>query len=495
MGSHRNDRGFTLVEAALAVTLAAFIIAVLGVMLASTLRAIGERRLEQSAAVLAVEVLEEARSTDYDDLEHDAADATLSGAVMVDPDGPGPAALEALVMEAGGLSPAVYTRTLNQMTFTITRYITWVDENPADSDTEDFKRVSVSVTWTSRGIAREHRSEALISELGTLGSTSTTIPIGPASFDLTPDNPTVIGIQDTEVVVGFTLTNTGPDERFNFYANEPVGASYIVVFHQDLNGNGAKDAGDNPLVDTNSDAKVDSGFTPIATGASFDLLAVWTPTTSDPPGTSSILVSAETLDTSATDTSTVDFTLNPVAVAAGLFYLHNRPTPPTGNTSAQKDLDMDSTAPTASNLYNYSTNKDSDPGRFVDKDGSAGTTNSDKMVNWVWQLSNTTNYSGTAQVTIWVAMKDFNNDKSAGVRVLLRHKGSATTGSGTTIGDVTQVHNGSGGFEQMTFNIPVNTTIAGGQFLEVKVLATGSSDDAIYVAFDTTGHPSKLVMP
>ncbi len=487
MGTVKHDEGFTVIEAAVAVSLLAFLVAALGVVIAMTARAVGERRLEQDAAVLASEMLEEARDLDYVNLVHDSADATLPAGLSVDPDGPGPVGTEQLIFGSCGVNPAVFARTENGATFTVIRLVTWVDTDTSDSEVEDHKRLSVAVTWTSRGIAREHRAEALVSELGTLGSAPG------VNFDLSPDNASIVGIQEEELAVGFTITNSGPDNKFNLLADEPTGASYVVAFHRDLNGNGVKDAGDSLLLDTNGDLKVDTGV--VAMGSSFDLLAVWTPTTSDPAGYSAIGITAEAIDTADTDGSTIDMTLNAAAASGSFFYLHNRLTPPSGDTSTQKDLDMDSTAPTGSTLYNYSTNKDSDQGRYVGKDGAVSTTNSEKMVNWVWEIPATTTYSGSAQVTLWIAMKDFTNDKNAGVRVLLRHKGSKTTGSGTSFGDVTQTHNGTGGWEQMTFDVPVNTTIAGGQWLELKVIVTSGSDDPIYVAFDTTSYPSSLDMP
>ena len=511
MHSHKREQGFTLIEVVVAVTLAAVIVAMLGAIMASTLRSIGERRLEQDAAVFANQVLEEARGIDYADLEHASGDATRPGGSSIDPDGPGPVGTEVFVVDSTGLSPAVYTETANGTTFTVTRYITWVDENTADTNFEDYKRVSVLVTWTSRGVNREHRAESLISELGTLGgttttttggttttttgsTTTTTIGTSPA-VDLSPANPSIVGIQDTEQVQGFTLTNLGPDDRFNFTSTEPVGASYTVAFYEDLDGDGNKDTGEPLLVDTNADAKVDTGFTPISSAGTFDVLAVWTPTTSDAPGVYTITITTENLAATATDSSTIDFTLNAAPTTGDTYYFHHNPSPATGNTNDKKNLPMDENPPTGTTLYNLSKDEDSNPGRFIDKGGSTTTTSTKKMLNWRRQLTSTTNYSGTATVTIWVAMKDFANDKSADIRVLLRHKSSSNTGSGTIFGDLTLTHNGTGGWEQMTFNIPVSTTISSGRWLEVKILNDNDSDDGIMVAYDTTSYPSRVELP
>lgn len=495
MFASRSESGFTLIEAVIAAALAALIVAAVGAMVASSLRSVGERRIEQSAAIEAGNALEELRGITYSDLEHDGADSTLGGMTSVDPDGAGPVAAEQLVMGPGGVTPSVLTRVANGVTLTVTRYVTWVDDDPADSLFEDYKRVSVLVSWTSRDIAREHRVEAIVTDFGITGSTPTTIPAGPGGdLELTPENPSVVGIQEQEMVQGFTLTNGGPDDRFNLVATKPAGASYTVAFYRDFTGNGVLDPGDNLLSDTNADLEVDTGFTPVATGSSLDLLAVWTPTTSDAAGLHSIQITAETFDAGITDTSNIEFTLSAAGSGTTLF-LHNNPSPPTGDTTVIRDLGMDTTAPTSSTLFNFSTDEDGDPGRYIKEGGTVTTTTKNKMANWVFELTETATYNGTARATFWVAMSDFNNSESAEIRVLVRHKDSSNNGNGTTLGDTTFTHVGTGGWEPVVLDFPVNTTIAAGEWLELKVIVNNAGTGAIYVAYEATGYPASLVMP
>jgi len=64
-------------------------------------------------------------------------------------------------------------------------------------------------------------------------------------------------------------------------------------------------------------------------------------------------------------------------------YLHNNPTPPVGDTSAQADLPLSYTVPTATALYNYDTDNDADPGRMIKKDiGGVTQSDLDKYQNW-----------------------------------------------------------------------------------------------------------------
>ena len=53
----------------------------------------------------------------------------------------------------------------------------------------------------------------------------------------------------------------------------------------------------------------------------------------------------------------------------GPLYLHNNPTPPTGNTRMQHPLPMDANAPTATTLFNYDRDRDSRAGRLIQKAG------------------------------------------------------------------------------------------------------------------------------
>ncbi len=64
-------------------------------------------------------------------------------------------------------------------------------------------------------------------------------------------------------------------------------------------------------------------------------------------------------------------------------WLHNYPTPPVGDTDAQADLPLSYTIPTATVLYNYDMDYDSDSGRTIKKD-VADVTQADltKYQNW-----------------------------------------------------------------------------------------------------------------
>ena len=190
------------------------------------------------------------------------------------------------------------------------------------------------------------------------------------------------------------------------------------------------------------------------------------------------------------------------AQASGLrLYLHNWPTPPSGDTPAGRNLPMDGTAPSAATLYDYSTDHPADrPGRYV-QDGSNGATESNSlhMVNWVYEVPEEMVLSGNAVSGIWISPKD--GCGSGGTFSLhLREKASAMAIAGTTLasgggtipsfGDTAPCQFGLAGV-----NLPVDTTLEAGTFVELKLTVTNGAPPAAIVAYDTTTYASYLDLP
>ena len=89
-------------------------------------------------------------------------------------------------------------------------------------------------------------------------------------------------------------------------------------------------------------------------------------------------------------------------------YLHNYPTPPTENTTAQASLPMNLTAPTATVLYNYDTSYDSDPGRLIIQGaGSVYENGLDQYQNW---LISATTMGGTGDTQEFDAVQGGETD-------------------------------------------------------------------------------------
>jgi hypothetical protein len=185
----------------------------------------------------------------------------------------------------------------------------------------------------------------------------------------------------------------------------------------------------------------------------------------------------------------------------GIYYLHNIPTPPTGNTNRQANLPLDASAPTATTLYNYDANGDAFPGRLVDK-GGAGAGESDlvKYQNWRSQpLSQPLVIAGTVNLELWSAIKDFGQGKAGSVMVFLRDFNPATS-TYTEISNATLTVSNWQGTSNTWVNKTVaisvsNYTVQAGRQLEVKIIVGASAGDSMWFAYDTVSYQTRLVLP
>ncbi|NNL70187.1 MAG: type II secretion system protein [Acidimicrobiia bacterium] len=241
----RQDDGFTLIEAAVALLIASFIFVALGQTIAWALRSAEERRLEQQAAALTAEVVEAVRDLSYEEvaLLPPASDPTRLPDSTYDP-GTGD---EPIVEDSvAGIPSQVSTETFNSVTFTLTRYVTWVDDNPLDSETEDFRRLSVVAEWESRGVARTEELQTFIArQSADAGAANPTYgaAIGPPSL-------TSYGAEGTDIVFEQTVTNIGNrEDTFDITVTNDAGWPVSVLDAAsgfplvDTSGNGIPDTG------------------------------------------------------------------------------------------------------------------------------------------------------------------------------------------------------------------------------------------------------------
>ncbi|MEM9467695.1 MAG: hypothetical protein AAGA90_20130 [Actinomycetota bacterium] len=174
-------------------------------------------------------------------------------------------------------------------------------------------------------------------------------------------------------------------------------------------------------------------------------------------------------------------------------HLHNNPTPPTGNTTSQDLLPLDATEPTATTLRNYDTDRDAAEGLLLAKGSGLGETDLVKFQRWRHTPSSSLTLSGTAQLTIYTAMKDFTAGKSGAVDVGLY---DCTTGGSSC----TQLASGSASqnpwpntWQAVTVDLgAVSHTVASGRALIIKVVVSDSSGDDLLFAYDTTAYASEL---
>jgi predicted ribosomally synthesized peptide with SipW-like signal peptide len=184
--------------------------------------------------------------------------------------------------------------------------------------------------------------------------------------------------------------------------------------------------------------------------------------------------------------------------SATTYYLHNNPTPPTGNTVAQANLSMNTTAPTATTLFNYDTNFDSAAGRRIQRGGSgAGETTLARYQNWRGPSAGLLgqNLNGTVTVEFWSAMPDFVQGTAGQVQVFLRDvdgvTGIALEIANTTI-SATDWQAGSSGWVKKSASFSVNHLLLLGHRLEVKLLVGSGADDDMLFAYDTTLYRSRV---
>jgi len=204
-------------------------------------------------------------------------------------------------------------------------------------------------------------------------------------------------------------------------------------------------------------------------------------------------------------TSTVSVTGNTFTTGTWVtktYYLHNNPTPPTGNTASQFYLAMDSTVPTGGTLYNYDTNcSAASPGRDLQVTALGIYETADcKVTNWVAATRTTPlAISGAVQVVVWTATANFVSGTTGNISVALADNNpSAGTVSLITSASLTQANwqGGSGSWVQKTITLPsITYTVAVGHQLEVRLVAASGAAQTMWVAHDTSAYKSYLLLP
>lgn len=204
-----------------------------------------------------------------------------------------------------------------------------------------------------------------------------------------------------------------------------------------------------------------------------------------------------------TDAEAAAATVTTAASFAGtIYYLHNNPTPPTGDTTSQANLPLTAAAPTAATLYNYDTDRDLSTGRLITRGATgAGDTNLTRYQNWrtATLTSLVTITSGTVTVAFWSAMKDFGAGRRGVVTAYLRDFNTITSTyaevANATL-DVADWQGGSTAWVRKTVGISVPLyVLAIGHRLELKLVVAGTSDDDMWFAYDTTSYRSWLQLP
>ncbi|HEX8939572.1 MAG TPA: hypothetical protein VF763_05365 [Candidatus Limnocylindrales bacterium] len=191
----------------------------------------------------------------------------------------------------------------------------------------------------------------------------------------------------------------------------------------------------------------------------------------------------------AIETSQATLASNSFTGGAWALYLHNIPA---GPTTAQFNLPMDTTAPTATTLSNYDTNCDSSTGRLI-RVGTGLPTESTTCYYANWR---TTAYAtaralaGTVTLRIW-AIRTGTNGTAPTLQGYLRDYNPGTNAyvelgtANVTVSATSQT--------QYVLTWTLAATIPAGHQLELKLVAPSGNRDVI-VAYDTTTYTSRLVL-
>ncbi|MFC9419886.1 signal peptidase I [Bacillus mobilis] len=191
--------------------------------------------------------------------------------------------------------------------------------------------------------------------------------------------------------------------------------------------------------------------------------------------------------------------ISTAAAAANIFYLKTNAPNDSPGPSTTTPLELTSTAPTLTTLYNYDTAHDTDPGLLIAKgigqglDAPLGAS----LQSWMMPRA-TTVISGNAKARLWTAMKGFSPTKTGSLTVGLYicNPGSNNcTAAGTPV-TITSQGSWSGGsttwvptdIDLGTINLPSN------RVLQIRVAVGSASSDAMMLAYDTTTYPARVTV-
>jgi prepilin-type N-terminal cleavage/methylation domain-containing protein len=515
---HSDEGGFTLIESMAALVILAVVLIALTSTMVSGYGALRTTKEEQQATGVGNEALEWARSISFDSLAMREDDATIptdtrmtsctapSGySYAFDPDGTATQfGCEPVVSSATGGAVEIHKDvvTVDGEEFSVSRYVTWVDID--GGDIKDVKRFTAIVEWSSQGQPRTYRSSTLISKARK--------GLPTPSFTVAPMATTKVVSPGNQAVFMHTIQNLGVLDRYDIGYFVHPDRTWIPEFYKDVNNNNTYDgptvdefgnpvpAIDTQIVDTDADGQVDTGN--LTTNSTFKFFMVVNTSSGDALGTEPVNLNI----TSGIDGTVLKTAIDKVKVGdANLhLYLQNYPSPATGDTVSQRGLAMiEDTPPTATTLYNYSTDLyASGTGRSVHKGGNKDSSDLTKFVSWNYQMPERTLFNGTATVTIWAKNQQPSNPddctKKIRVKAALRTKASSTTDSKIADLKEEEVSIATGScttWQQATITLAIsNKWVEQDQWLELKIFHPGDTDDVLY-AYDTVDFPAKVVLP
>ena len=482
-----RDDGFGLIETVVALLIAGIVFTALATTLVASVQASLFGRQNQQAADMMTTQLEQMRTLGYGSL------AMQSGDLAGDPRLVSCASTKCLVVDgtpepvvvgtAGGVFPHVVTTadvTTNMTNFTVATYITQLSGQPIDRAL----RASIFITWSTKGTVHTRSTSSIIA----YSQSGLPLPV----FKLAA-LPSAISVNPgATVTYALTLTNQGAPDRWNLTLS---GATTGWSWYADTNASGVKDVGDAVMTDTSLDGIIDTGridpsktFTFFLTRTvpsgeaagvkptTITATSVGQPTASGAAASVTVTTTVLTGTSTATPTATSSTPPGLVTCAAvatppplpgvsgytlTAYYLHNNGI---GDTTAQAQMPMDTTAVGQTSLAHYST--DVDPaalGRVLLSSGgslpavssilTSSATNS--VADWQMTVKKG-DVSGKSVVHLWFAAHGAPGATSARV-VLYTADSPSKAKSDLATADITLTP-GCAGFQEVYVTLPTTTT-------------------------------------
>ncbi len=211
------------------------------------------------------------------------------------------------------------------------------------------------------------------------------------------------------------------------------------------------------------------------------------PTASDVLGMGSTKAAAASVSMAWSTTASSPWVLMGVAIKQSV------PTLYLGGTGVPTAT-LSATAPTGA-LGNPDPGRDAAVGLYLQKGGSGvNETDPAKVQTWLTPAG-TASLSGTVQLVMWTAMKDFRTDKAGALTAYLLN----CDGNGancTTLATATSTSSpwtNSNTWVQKTFSFgSQSTTLASGRRLGVRIIVPDASDDDMKLAYGAALYPSRL---
>jgi type II secretory pathway pseudopilin PulG len=505
-----TDEGFTLVETVVAMLVAALMFSALAATLVQTTRASLAARQNQQSVDLANDSVETVRNLSFASIAMDPTGADLTGDTRItkvgstyyfDPDGTGTYKEPIYTVTGAGVVPHVKTQVHNGTSFSVKTYVT----APVDAlvNANGDRRVTVIVEWTTNGRTHTRLTSTIVAD------TRRGLPLPKYTWTASVAKTVSRG---GRLDLPATLVNKGARDSWNLAVTTKSsgGATlpWTFAWYLDVNGDGVWESTDTLL--GQSGGVYNTGL--LATDQVLKLVAVAYISASETLGTDTVSLAATSKaqptapqQPALSDAVTVNA---PACAVAGCqykqLYLHNWadvanvPTADSATPSGASVNQMNATAPTATTLFNYDTDRDTVSGRSLDTGGSGfGDLSVAKSMYWRYGVGANTTFAGTAYVSLYGVLRSLDPTGTGVVNVYLRAQ-NGVAGPWVNVGSASFTASPWGTSSLGAFIVPVtglNFSVVKNALIEVEVQVGSGASGVMDFGYDTTSFAASLSMP